>query len=296
MPSPTRLPDESKGQGIYSRFNRDPVSSQDEVDVCPLCVETFDVTDARFFPCASCKFQVCRLCVSQLRSEPSSWRCPGCREPYDEAKFVLVSDEAQHGTEDESRHDTESEDEPRHDTAAAESEDGDTAKEDRTFVKKVENHAGEGAVAEASIPFAAETGTCPANEEDITKEEGFPDGKNAKKKRKKKNAKNKRGKKKPTVKVASHGLEISARDLQTVGRVDEILPARNAGGGRTQHVRMSLHAGLDGEEVRVGQGVGDTEKTPSGPTQNLRHVFRVAVLVVGLLLWHVTVSSRCRTT
>lgn len=64
----------------------DDYSSEDEEDVCPLCIEEMDISDRSFKPCP-CGFQVCQFCYNKIRQslEPYN-RCPACRRPYtDEA-------------------------------------------------------------------------------------------------------------------------------------------------------------------------------------------------------------------
>lgn len=54
---------------------------------CPLCVEKFDDTDKRFFPCP-CGYQVCVWCYHNI-NEKLGGRCPACRSQYDQSKVTL---------------------------------------------------------------------------------------------------------------------------------------------------------------------------------------------------------------
>ncbi|KAH7701299.1 CCR4-NOT transcription complex component, partial [Aphelenchoides avenae] len=57
------------------------MSSDEQMDKeCPLCMEPFDLDDARFFPC-TCHYQICRFCWHRLRTDENGL-CPACRQPY----------------------------------------------------------------------------------------------------------------------------------------------------------------------------------------------------------------------
>ncbi|KAK9432008.1 hypothetical protein V1505DRAFT_366978 [Lipomyces doorenjongii] len=67
-----------------SRLAQDSFISDDEEEVCPLCVEEFDISDKGFKPCP-CGYQVCQFCFNNIRQNPQlNGRCPGCRRPYDD--------------------------------------------------------------------------------------------------------------------------------------------------------------------------------------------------------------------
>ncbi|KAK9462972.1 uncharacterized protein V1516DRAFT_620668 [Lipomyces oligophaga] len=67
-----------------SRLFQDSFISDDEEEVCPLCVEEFDISDKGFKPCP-CGYQVCQFCYNNIRQNPQlNGRCPGCRRPYDD--------------------------------------------------------------------------------------------------------------------------------------------------------------------------------------------------------------------
>ncbi|KAK3316075.1 hypothetical protein B0H66DRAFT_518730 [Apodospora peruviana] len=54
----------------------------DEEEVCPLCIEEFDLSDRNFRPCP-CGYQICQFCFNNIRQNMNSL-CPACRRPYDE--------------------------------------------------------------------------------------------------------------------------------------------------------------------------------------------------------------------
>jgi len=47
---------------------------------CPICVESFDEVEIRYFPCP-CKYRVCAMCVHQIR-QLADGKCPSCRDDY----------------------------------------------------------------------------------------------------------------------------------------------------------------------------------------------------------------------
>ncbi|KAG6129011.1 hypothetical protein E4U38_005361 [Claviceps purpurea] len=55
---------------------------EEEEDVCPLCIEEFDLSDRNFRPCP-CGYQVCQFCFNNIRNNMNGL-CPACRRPYDE--------------------------------------------------------------------------------------------------------------------------------------------------------------------------------------------------------------------
>eukprot|EP01041_Mallomonas_annulata_P011509 gene11509-24066_t len=54
--------------------------SENDEDVCPLCVEELDLVDKNFLPCP-CGYRVCMWCWHHIK-ESLSGLCPGCRAPY----------------------------------------------------------------------------------------------------------------------------------------------------------------------------------------------------------------------
>ncbi|KAK3333407.1 RNA recognition domain-containing protein [Cercophora scortea] len=54
----------------------------EEDEVCPLCIEEFDLSDRNFRPCP-CGYQICQFCFNNIRQNMNSL-CPACRRPYDE--------------------------------------------------------------------------------------------------------------------------------------------------------------------------------------------------------------------
>ncbi|KAK9245332.1 hypothetical protein V1506DRAFT_538663 [Lipomyces tetrasporus] len=78
-----------------SRLAQDSFISDDEEEVCPLCVEEFDISDKGFKPCP-CGYQVCQFCYNNIRQNPHlNGRCPGCRRPYDDesVEYKVVTTE-----------------------------------------------------------------------------------------------------------------------------------------------------------------------------------------------------------
>ncbi|CEJ94231.1 Putative RNA recognition motif domain, eukaryote [[Torrubiella] hemipterigena] len=55
---------------------------EEEEDVCPLCIEEFDLSDKNFRPCP-CGYQVCQFCFNNIKNNMNGL-CPACRRPYDE--------------------------------------------------------------------------------------------------------------------------------------------------------------------------------------------------------------------
>ncbi|SPO04903.1 related to MOT2 - transcriptional repressor [Cephalotrichum gorgonifer] len=70
---------------------------EDDDDVCPLCIEEFDLSDRNFRPCP-CGYQVCQFCFNNIKSNMNGL-CPACRRPYDEStiqwKVVTPEEEAE---------------------------------------------------------------------------------------------------------------------------------------------------------------------------------------------------------
>ncbi|KAK3394906.1 RNA recognition domain-containing protein [Podospora didyma] len=66
----------------------------EEDEVCPLCIEEFDLSDRNFRPCP-CGYQICQFCFNNIRNNMNSL-CPACRRPYDEKTIqwkVVTSEE-----------------------------------------------------------------------------------------------------------------------------------------------------------------------------------------------------------
>ncbi|KAH0524746.1 hypothetical protein TsFJ059_007207 [Trichoderma semiorbis] len=55
---------------------------EEDEDVCPLCIEEFDLSDRNFRPCP-CGYQVCQFCFNNIKNNMNGL-CPACRRPYDE--------------------------------------------------------------------------------------------------------------------------------------------------------------------------------------------------------------------
>lgn len=73
----------------------DTFISDDEEELCPLCVEEMDLSDKNFKPCP-CGYQVCQFCYNNIRSNPQlNGKCPACRRPYDDesVEYRMVSQE-----------------------------------------------------------------------------------------------------------------------------------------------------------------------------------------------------------
>lgn len=69
--------------------------SDDEEDLCPLCIEPLDVTDKNFKPCP-CGYQICQFCYNNIRQNPElNGRCPACRRIYDDesVEYIVLSPE-----------------------------------------------------------------------------------------------------------------------------------------------------------------------------------------------------------
>lgn len=69
--------------------------SDDEEDLCPLCIEPLDVMDKHFKPCP-CGYQICQFCYNNIRQNPElNGRCPACRRKYDDesVEYIVLSPE-----------------------------------------------------------------------------------------------------------------------------------------------------------------------------------------------------------
>ncbi|KAG5363827.1 putative general negative regulator of transcription C16C9.04c [Yarrowia sp. B02] len=76
-------------------FQADSFISDEEEEVCPLCVEEMDISDRNFKPCP-CGYQICQFCYNNIRQNPQlNGRCPGCRRPYDDesVEYKVISPE-----------------------------------------------------------------------------------------------------------------------------------------------------------------------------------------------------------
>lgn len=57
-----------------------PTEEEEEVALCPLCLEELDLTDTSMVPC-HCGYQMCLLCYHRLKQQARPC-CPACRAPY----------------------------------------------------------------------------------------------------------------------------------------------------------------------------------------------------------------------
>lgn len=63
---------------------QDTFISDDEDDLCPLCIEEMDISDKNFKPCP-CGYQICQFCYNNIRQNPElNGLCPACRRKYDD--------------------------------------------------------------------------------------------------------------------------------------------------------------------------------------------------------------------
>ncbi|KAK8190052.1 hypothetical protein HDK77DRAFT_375294 [Phyllosticta capitalensis] len=65
-----------------SRSQIDQFIDDEEEEVCPLCVEEFDLSDKNFRPCP-CGYQICQFCYNNIKTTMNGL-CPACRRPYDD--------------------------------------------------------------------------------------------------------------------------------------------------------------------------------------------------------------------
>ncbi|KAF2136262.1 uncharacterized protein K452DRAFT_237655 [Aplosporella prunicola CBS 121167] len=65
-----------------SRTQIDQFIDDEEEELCPLCVEEFDLSDKNFRPCP-CGYQICQFCYNNIKTTMNGL-CPACRRPYDE--------------------------------------------------------------------------------------------------------------------------------------------------------------------------------------------------------------------
>ena len=73
----------------------DSFISDDDEELCPLCVEEMDLSDKNFKPCP-CGYQVCQFCYNNIRQNPQlNGRCPACRRTYDDdsVEYKIISPE-----------------------------------------------------------------------------------------------------------------------------------------------------------------------------------------------------------
>ncbi|TLD32576.1 General negative regulator of transcription subunit 4 [Venturia nashicola] len=69
-----------------ARIQQDQFIDEDEEEeVCPLCVEEFDLGDKYFRPCP-CGYQICQFCYNNIKTTMNGL-CPACRRPYDDKPF-----------------------------------------------------------------------------------------------------------------------------------------------------------------------------------------------------------------
>ncbi|KJF60176.1 CCR4-NOT core complex subunit Not4, variant 1 [Coccidioides immitis RS] len=67
---------------MASRTQNDTVIDDDD-EICPLCIEEFDLSDKNFKPCP-CGYQICQFCYNNIKTHSEEGRCPNCRRVYDE--------------------------------------------------------------------------------------------------------------------------------------------------------------------------------------------------------------------
>ncbi|OCK79992.1 hypothetical protein K432DRAFT_298662 [Lepidopterella palustris CBS 459.81] len=83
------------------RAQQDQFVDEDEEEVCPLCVEEFDLSDKNFRPCP-CGYQICQFCYNNIKTTMNGL-CPACRRPYDEKsiefKNITAEELAMHKAE-----------------------------------------------------------------------------------------------------------------------------------------------------------------------------------------------------
>ncbi|CAH6721878.1 general negative regulator of transcription subunit 4 [[Candida] jaroonii] len=73
----------------------DNLLSDEEEELCPLCVEEMDISDKNFKPCP-CGYQICQFCYNNIKQSPElNGRCPGCRRLYDDStvEYKTISPE-----------------------------------------------------------------------------------------------------------------------------------------------------------------------------------------------------------
>ncbi|KAK2810135.1 hypothetical protein FQN49_008556 [Arthroderma sp. PD_2] len=68
---------------MSSRALNDSVIDDDD-ELCPLCIEEFDLSDKNFKPCP-CGYQICQFCYNNIKTHSEEGRCPNCRRVYDES-------------------------------------------------------------------------------------------------------------------------------------------------------------------------------------------------------------------
>ncbi|KAM5443807.1 transcriptional repressor general negative regulator of transcription subunit 4 [Microsporum ferrugineum] len=70
---------------MSSRALNDSVIDDDD-ELCPLCIEEFDLSDKNFKPCP-CGYQICQFCYNNIKTHSEEGRCPNCRRVYDESNI-----------------------------------------------------------------------------------------------------------------------------------------------------------------------------------------------------------------
>ncbi|KAL1955692.1 hypothetical protein VTO42DRAFT_8164 [Malbranchea cinnamomea] len=68
---------------MSSKAQLDSVIDDDD-ELCPLCIEEFDLSDKNFKPCP-CGYQICQFCYNNIKTHNEEGRCPNCRRVYDES-------------------------------------------------------------------------------------------------------------------------------------------------------------------------------------------------------------------
>lgn len=57
---------------------------------CPVCIESFDEMELRFYPCP-CGYRVCTMCVHLIK-EKADGKCPHCRQGYSSDRAQLLTE------------------------------------------------------------------------------------------------------------------------------------------------------------------------------------------------------------
>lgn len=66
---------------MSSRLGSEIYKPSEEDELCPICLESLDLTDKSFNPC-QCNYQICLWCFHSI-NEKVNGKCPACRTPYD---------------------------------------------------------------------------------------------------------------------------------------------------------------------------------------------------------------------
>ncbi len=70
------------------------MADNDEAEVCPLCLETLDITDLACQFC-TCGYSMCLWCWHRIREDAAKQslpaRCPNCRTVYQQDRVKMDS-------------------------------------------------------------------------------------------------------------------------------------------------------------------------------------------------------------